>query len=94
MSAFAHMMRRDVKVIQPGLVYVIDWSAGWDPADLAILNSTASPIAPHTSTPASQGKIKSKKKGKPPLPSSDETEQDDDDEDEGSGGVMETVYVA
>ncbi|CCM05945.1 uncharacterized protein FIBRA_08184 [Fibroporia radiculosa] len=32
LSAFAHMTRRDVKVIQPGLVYVIEWAAGGDPA--------------------------------------------------------------
>lgn len=24
------MIRRNVKVIQPGLVYVIEWEAGWD----------------------------------------------------------------
>ena len=34
LTAFAHMARRDVKVIQPGLVYVIDWSAGWDISQL------------------------------------------------------------
>lgn len=27
-SAFAHMKRKNVKVIQPGLVYVIEWDAG------------------------------------------------------------------
>ncbi|KZT25008.1 cysteine proteinase [Neolentinus lepideus HHB14362 ss-1] len=32
LSAFAHMTRRDVKVVQPGLVYVIEWAAGGDPA--------------------------------------------------------------
>jgi OTU domain-containing protein 3 len=26
LSAFAHMAQRDVKVIQPGLVYVIEWN--------------------------------------------------------------------
>ncbi|THH05991.1 hypothetical protein EW146_g9750 [Bondarzewia mesenterica] len=30
LSAFAHMARRDVKVIQPGLVYVIEWASGLD----------------------------------------------------------------
>ncbi|KAH9943653.1 cysteine proteinase [Amylocystis lapponica] len=30
LSAFAHMTRRNVKVIQPGLVYVIEWAAGGD----------------------------------------------------------------
>jgi OTU domain-containing protein 3 len=28
LSAFAHLTQRDVKVIQPGLVYVIEWAAG------------------------------------------------------------------
>lgn len=28
LSAFAHMMRRNIKVVQPGLVYVIEWRAG------------------------------------------------------------------
>ncbi|KAH7924401.1 cysteine proteinase [Leucogyrophana mollusca] len=30
LSAFAHFTRRNVKVIQPGLVYVIEWAAGGD----------------------------------------------------------------
>lgn len=28
LSAFAHMMQRNIKVVQPGLVYVIEWDAG------------------------------------------------------------------
>ncbi|KAF5329656.1 hypothetical protein D9619_009192 [Psilocybe cf. subviscida] len=28
LSAFAHMTRRNIKVVQPGLVYVIEWRAG------------------------------------------------------------------
>lgn len=28
LSAFAHLKRKNVKVIQPGLVYVIEWDAG------------------------------------------------------------------
>ncbi|TFK47181.1 hypothetical protein OE88DRAFT_1811362 [Heliocybe sulcata] len=32
LSAFAHMTKRDVKVVQPGLVYVIEWAAGGDSA--------------------------------------------------------------
>ena len=35
LSAFAHCSRRDVKVIQPGLVYVIEWFAGWDLSEIA-----------------------------------------------------------
>ena len=30
LSAFAHLARRNIKVIQPGLVYVIEWNAGGD----------------------------------------------------------------
>jgi hypothetical protein len=42
LSAFAHMTRRNVKVIQPGLVYVIEWNAGgWEEGDLS-----AGPSAP------------------------------------------------
>ncbi|EGN92658.1 hypothetical protein SERLA73DRAFT_172753 [Serpula lacrymans var. lacrymans S7.3] len=32
LSAFAHRNHRNVKVIQPGLVYVIQWDAGGDPS--------------------------------------------------------------
>ena len=40
LTAFAHLKRRDVKVIQPGLVYVIEWTSG---ADLSpTLGSTSS----------------------------------------------------
>lgn len=30
LSAFAHLTQRNVKVVQPGLVYVIEWAAGGD----------------------------------------------------------------
>ncbi|KAG2131839.1 hypothetical protein BD769DRAFT_1449902 [Suillus cothurnatus] len=33
LSAFAHFARRNVKVIQPGLVYVIEWKAGTESDD-------------------------------------------------------------
>lgn len=33
LSAFAHFARRNVKVIQPGLVYVIEWKAGTENDD-------------------------------------------------------------
>lgn len=29
LSAFAHLKRRNVKVIQPGLVYIIEWNCSW-----------------------------------------------------------------
>ncbi|KAJ7500759.1 hypothetical protein B0H11DRAFT_2155417 [Mycena galericulata] len=43
LSAFAHLTRRNVKVIQPGLVYVIEWAAG----------APLSPTLPSSSTSAS-----------------------------------------
>lgn len=41
LSAFAHMTRRNIKVVQPGLVYVIEWRAGGGSA--ATEASTSSP---------------------------------------------------
>ena len=48
LSAFAHYTRRDVKVIQPGLVYVIEWFAGWDPSEIA---ATSGPSLEEPSSP-------------------------------------------
>lgn len=47
LSAFAHMTKRNVKVIQPGLVYVIEWDAGGDFADEPAEAET-SPLADDT----------------------------------------------
>ncbi|KAJ7605903.1 hypothetical protein FB45DRAFT_848474 [Roridomyces roridus] len=43
LSAFAHLTRRNVKVIQPGLVYVIEWASG----------GPSSPVLPAHPSPAS-----------------------------------------
>lgn len=49
LSAFAHMTRRNAKVIQPGLVYVIEWAAGGESEkDAAVPDSP--PPSPSTST--------------------------------------------
>lgn len=40
LSAFAHYARRHVKVIQPGLVYVIEWNAGGDEIEASASPST------------------------------------------------------
>ncbi|KAI0289130.1 hypothetical protein BC826DRAFT_1033784 [Russula brevipes] len=37
LSAFAHMKKCNVKVIQPGLVYLIEWAAGWDGVAAAVV---------------------------------------------------------
>ena len=43
-------MRRDVKVIQPGLVYVIEWAAGADTDADAEDNTASTSCAPQQST--------------------------------------------
>lgn len=40
LSAFAHMKKCNVKVIQPGLVYLIEWAAGWDAVAAAVVKET------------------------------------------------------
>lgn len=40
LSAFAHMAQRNVKVVQPGLVYVIEWQA------FAVSSSPTTPSLP------------------------------------------------
>ena len=51
LSAFAHMTKRNVKVVQPGLVYIIEWNAGGDPA----AKSRSPSPAPSRASPAPQG---------------------------------------
>ncbi|KAF7309955.1 OTU domain-containing protein [Mycena indigotica] len=43
LSAFAHLTRRNVKVIQPGLVYVIEWAGGGGPASPTSSSPSSSP---------------------------------------------------
>ncbi|KAJ7157965.1 hypothetical protein C8R43DRAFT_996504 [Mycena crocata] len=49
LSAFAHLTRRNVKVIQPGLVYVIEWAAGGPPSPVVPTHSTTLTL-PHINT--------------------------------------------
>ncbi|KAJ7748592.1 hypothetical protein B0H16DRAFT_901082 [Mycena metata] len=51
LSAFAHLTRRNVKVIQPGLVYVIEWAAGGGPPSPTVPTHSNSNTA-HASTSA------------------------------------------
>lgn len=46
LSAFAHMTKRNVKVVQPGLVYVIEWDA-WGEGDRP---ASPSPAPSHATT--------------------------------------------
>lgn len=97
LSAFAHLTRRNVKVIQPGLVYVIEWAAGSDPADLIPPSSSSS--GPTSSMPSDQrrsrrtGKHSEKDRVNALREAEDDGEagEDEDDDDDGQG---DTVYVA
>ncbi|KAL4242801.1 hypothetical protein ABKN59_010980 [Abortiporus biennis] len=46
LSAFAHMTKHNVKVIQPGLVYVIEWNAGGDTSGDAVTEAPVQPVEP------------------------------------------------
>lgn len=59
LSAFAHLSRKNVKVVQPGLVYVIEWDAGWD----------SQPPSPSTSAPPNPELRRSKRDKQPVVPS-------------------------
>ncbi|KZV65265.1 cysteine proteinase [Peniophora sp. CONT] len=93
LSAFAHMARRDVKVVQPGLVYVIEWAAGWD-AGPPSSPSSALPDLPAVAGPSSRKAERKARKaaGLPPEPTAQEMEEEesDDEGDEKTG----PVYVA
>ncbi|OSX56646.1 hypothetical protein POSPLADRAFT_1076531 [Postia placenta MAD-698-R-SB12] len=58
LSAFAHMTRRNVKVIQPGLVYVIEWAAGGDLA----ADVPTTPSAPSTSVAPDESNLNEREK--------------------------------
>ncbi|KAJ7801572.1 hypothetical protein B0H14DRAFT_1675715 [Mycena olivaceomarginata] len=55
LSAFAHLTRRNVKVIQPGLVYVIEWAAG----EGASPTTSAPPGLSHSSSSSSLSSLSS-----------------------------------
>ena len=79
LSAFAHMARRDVKVVQPGLVYVIEWAAGWD-AGPPSSPSSALPDLPAVAGPSSRKAERKARKaaGLPPESTAQEMEEDED----------------
>jgi hypothetical protein len=104
LSAFAHMKKCNVKVIQPGLVYLIEWAAGWDPAAAATVIDTAAssssslattlierePVMNDRSRRAARRESKRAEREKARAEISAIYKDDDDDQD------METptVYVA
>ncbi|KAF8885637.1 hypothetical protein BD779DRAFT_1532876 [Infundibulicybe gibba] len=85
LSAFAHLMRRNVKVIQPGLVYVIEWAAGGDPA------ADATPSASTSSSGAKPDSRADRHTRRDRRPPADKPPEPDGDEQDGDTG---TIYVA
>lgn len=104
LSAFAHMKKCNVKVIQPGLVYLIEWAAGWDAVTAAVAKETSTssssslattlierePIMNDRSRRAArrESKRSEREKARPDMAAI--YKDDDDDQD----GETPTVYVA
>ena len=76
LSAFAHLKRKNVKVIQPGLVYVIEWDTGapLSPSGAAAsgsdneLPTPSSPTMEREQRRARRDKVREGKKEKEPVP--------------------------
>ncbi len=96
------MKKCNVKVIQPGLVYVIEWSAGWDavaagkdsPASssssLATTLLEREPISNDRSRRAARRESRRAEREKARSDKAAQDEEDDVDKDQ----VTPTVYVA
>ena len=107
LSAFADMTRRDVKVVQPGLVYVIEWNSGWGEASSSETKTTprrsgrvsaktsGSLSSPTTTTTGKSKRKDGEEEKKVKLGKGyyvyEEVSSDDEDEDVARGP---TVYVA
>lgn len=92
LSAFAHLTRRNVKVIQPGLVYVIEWAAGGDAADQSPQRhqGTASPSSSTTDGTSPNERARKHQHRTQKQPEYEDESEGDDDED----GFAGTIYVA
>ncbi|KAI0655672.1 hypothetical protein C8Q70DRAFT_409354 [Cubamyces menziesii] len=86
LSAFAHMTKRNVKVIQPGLVYVIEWDAGGDFADEPAQADSSAPADDLTA----DSRQKRRQRRERLRSASDKTVTDDTEPSTTQG----TVYVA
>lgn len=88
LSAFAHLSRRNIKVIQPGLVYVIEWHAGESSSTSTSASTSASGSSSSNTTSKPQTsqdqdphpeRRRSKRTQRPPVsssnPSQDESKQ-------------------
>lgn len=92
LSAFAHWAQRDVKVIQPGLVYVIEWSAfavspapAQDDDQDGMQDELGQDDRESRRRRRERVRGKGSRKSAPPLPDPEEEEQQ---------GEGDTIYVA
>ena len=68
LSAFAHLSKRNIKVIQPGLVYLIEWQAG-ESSSASTSNSTSQSQPSQDEDPLPERR-RSKRTRRPPPSSS------------------------
>ncbi|KAJ7604562.1 hypothetical protein B0H17DRAFT_1173371 [Mycena rosella] len=87
LSAFAHLTRRNVKVIQPGLVYVIEWAAG--ASSPSSPTSPTSPASPTCRAPRRRVRARRRRQGKQRPAGEDEVIDVDAG---GDGGADGDVY--
>jgi OTU domain-containing protein 3 len=99
------MKRCNVKVIQPGLVYLIEWAAGWDPVAAGVIKETSTssssslattfverePIANDRSRRAARRESRRAEWEKSRVDKAAIYKDDDDDQDDMG---TPTVYVA
>ncbi|PCH42944.1 cysteine proteinase [Wolfiporia cocos MD-104 SS10] len=96
LSAFAHMTKRNVKVVQPGLVYVIEWDAGGD-VEADADSSEIPPSSSNAGSPAVDDTASKDRKKRPPARERKRADRERDklppppvDEED----AYKTIYVA
>lgn len=97
LSAFAHMTRRNVKVVQPGLVYVIEWDAGSELSDTPApsLTSLGLPeVDPSAALVNERDRRKAKREGKRLEKAGVQPSAPEADDEQGSVLPTGPVYVA
>ncbi|PFH50124.1 hypothetical protein AMATHDRAFT_86018 [Amanita thiersii Skay4041] len=94
LSAFAHLTRRNIKVIQPGLVYVIEWNSGGDPAEDVPPQQPPLPDDP-LSHSRDRRKLRRERKKEKQQQHSASTQSHDESDDADEDAVRHsTMYVA
>ncbi|TDL26853.1 cysteine proteinase [Rickenella mellea] len=95
--AFANLKRRNIKVIQPGLVYIIEWSAGGDPPPMSPIAGSMheSDVGNSSISERDRRRLRREKKRdqKEKVPKVSQVSDDDDDEGE-DPSAEGAVYVA